>query len=135
MKEFIEKLKAAIMAESYEDGTKEMAYRSVISVKSALDIVDRLAAEQPKGGWIPFTEREMDEEEKENFGVEEGYILNCPTPEDGQEILVTYSNSCVSVDTFIKDGNECYLDSGNELVIEALAWQPMPEAYKPEEER
>lgn len=43
MKEFIEALKAAIMAESYED----RAGRSVISVKSALDIVDRLAAEQP----------------------------------------------------------------------------------------
>ena len=42
MQEFIKKLKAAIMAESYED----RAGRSVISVKSALDIVDRLAAEQ-----------------------------------------------------------------------------------------
>lgn len=130
MKEFIEALKAAIMAESYED----RAGRSVISVKSALDIVDRLAAEQPKGGWIPFTEREMDEEEKENFGEELGYILNCPVPEDGQEILVTYSNGYVGEDTFLKDGQECYLDSGREFVIEALAWQPKPEAYKPEEE-
>ena len=42
VKEFIEDLKVAIMAESYED----RAGRSVISVKSALDIVDRLAAEQ-----------------------------------------------------------------------------------------
>lgn len=44
MQTLIEKLKAAIMAESYED----RAGRSVISVKSALDIVDRLAAEQPE---------------------------------------------------------------------------------------
>lgn len=43
MQTLTEKLKAAIMAESYED----RAGRSVISVKSALDIVDRLAAEQP----------------------------------------------------------------------------------------
>lgn len=43
MKDFIEKLKAAIIAESYED----RAGRSVISVKSALDIAERLAAEQP----------------------------------------------------------------------------------------
>lgn len=131
MQTLTEKLKAAIMAESYED----RAGRSVISVKSALDIVDRLAAEQPKGGWIPFTEREMDEEERENLGVEEGYILNCKTPEDGQEILVTYSNGCVGEDTFLTDGQECYLDSGRELVFEAIAWQPKPEAYKPEEER
>lgn len=44
MKEFIEKLKASIMSESYED----RAGRSVISVKSALEVIDRLAAEQPK---------------------------------------------------------------------------------------
>lgn len=101
MKEFIKALKTAIMAEFYED----RAGRSVISVKSVLDIVDRLAAEQPKnGGWIPFTEREMDEEERENFGVEEGYILNCPVPEDGQEILVTYSNGSTDMDIFMRDG-------------------------------
>lgn len=43
MQTLTEKLKAAIMSESYED----RAGRSVISVKSALDIIDRLAAEQP----------------------------------------------------------------------------------------
>ena len=40
MKEFIEKLKASIMSESYED----RAGRSVISVKSALEVIDRVAA-------------------------------------------------------------------------------------------
>lgn len=43
MQEFIEKLKAAIMSESYED----RAGRSVISVKSALEAIDRVAAENP----------------------------------------------------------------------------------------
>lgn len=43
MQTLTEKIKAAIVAESYED----RAGRSVISVKSALDIVDRMAAEQP----------------------------------------------------------------------------------------
>lgn len=42
MQTLIEKIKAAIMAESYED----RAGRSVISVKSALEAIDRLAAEQ-----------------------------------------------------------------------------------------
>ena len=41
-----ESLKAAIVRESYED----RAGREVISVKSALDIIDRLAAEQQKDG-------------------------------------------------------------------------------------
>lgn len=44
MEKFIEKLKAAIMSESYED----RAGRSVISVKSALEAIDRVAAEQPE---------------------------------------------------------------------------------------
>ena len=43
MQQFIEKLKTSIMSESYED----RAGRSVISVKSALEAIDRLAAEQP----------------------------------------------------------------------------------------
>ena len=44
MQQFIiEKLKAAIMSESYED----RAGRSVISVKSALEVIDRLAVENP----------------------------------------------------------------------------------------
>lgn len=54
MQTVFERLKESIISESYED----RAGRSVISVKSVLDIVDRLAAEQQKdSGWILCSER------------------------------------------------------------------------------
>lgn len=81
-------------------------------------------------GWIPFTQREMTEDEKESCEVEEGYMLDCPLPEEDEEILVTYSNGTVDVDTFMRDGHECYLDSGNELVTEAVAWMRKPAPYQ-----
>lgn len=80
--------------------------------------------------WIPFEMREMDEEEKSCNGVEEGYILDCPLPDEDEEILVTYANGTVDVDTFMRDGNECYLDSGNDLVTEAIAWRKKPAPYQ-----
>lgn len=98
-------------------------------VYSALAIVQEVAKEYGNG-WIPFEMREMDEEEKRCNGVEDGYILNCPLPDEDEEILVTYSNGTVDVDIFMRDGNECYLDSGNDLVTEAIAWRKKPAPYQ-----
>ena len=47
-----------------------------------------------------------------------------------EEILVTYSNGHVGEDVFLRDGYECYLDSGAEFVVDAVAWMPLPPAYK-----
>lgn len=78
--------------------------------------------------WIPFREREADEEEKEMYGTD--YMLDGKLPDDGEEIIVTYSNGLVSTDVFARDGYECYLESGVELVYGAIAWMSLPEAYK-----
>ena len=78
--------------------------------------------------WIPFKERESDEEEKEMYGT--SHMLDCKLPDDGEEILVTYSNGTVSGDVFVRDGYECYLESGVDLVDKAIAWQPLPEPWK-----
>ena len=63
MQRLIEKLKAAIMSEAYED----RAGRSVISVKSALEVIDWLAAEQPKDNplskVIAFIKQKQEERE------------------------------------------------------------------------
>ena len=92
--------------------------------------------QQPKTDWIPFEQREADEEEKahflEHYGYELEYMLCGRLPDEDEEILVTYSNGCVSEDIFLRDGKECYLDSGNELVTEAIAWMPKPQPYKKE---
>ena len=86
--------------------------------------------------WIPFEQREADEEEKEywleNYGQEIEYMLCGRLPDEDEEIIVSYANGCVSEDIFLCDGVDCYLDSGNELITEAIAWQPLPEPYKKE---
>lgn len=86
--------------------------------------------------WIPFEQREADKEEKEHFlehyGYEIEYMLCCRLPDDDEEILVSLSNGFVIEDTFMCDGSECYLDSGNEFITEAIAWQPKPQPYKKE---
>ena len=98
-----------------------------LAVSQAIQIVQEVAKD---GGWIPFTQREMTEDEKEYCETEEGYMLDCPLPDEDEEILVTYANGYVDVDIFMRDGNECYLDSGNELVTEAIAWRKKPAPYQ-----
>ena len=78
-----------------------------------LEYALKLVKMQPKADeWIPFAL-------EENF-------LNCPLPEEDQEILVTDGRS-VWTDTFCRDGDDCYLDGGYEFVAEVTAWQPKPE--------
>lgn len=74
-----------------------------------------LLKEQPKvGEWIPFK-------------LDEDGILEFPLPEEDQEILISDGYD-VWMDTFLKDGEDCYLDSNIELI--GLYWMPLPEPYK-----
>ena len=95
----------------------------------AKEIVQEVAKEYG-GGWIPFTQREMTADEKETFGTQCGHMLNCPLPEEDEEILVTYANGTVDLDIFMRDGSECYLDSNNDFVTEAIAWRKKPAPYQ-----
>lgn len=88
--------------------------------------------------WIPFKQRELDEEEKEYYGDDIKYMLDCRLPEEDEEILVTYrfkDELYVDHDIFLRDGSECYLDSGREFITEAIAWMPKPEPYKEAEQK
>ena len=104
----------------------------IVAVAEMLADIDE-AEEKWNDGWIPFTQREMTEEEKESFGEECGYILDCPLPEEDEEILVTHKfkdELYVDMDIFLRDGSECYLDSGHEFVSEAIAWRRKPAPYQ-----
>lgn len=81
-------------------------------------------------GWVPFQQRELTEEEKAFYGKDIKYMLDCKLPEEDEEILITYASGIVGIDTFMRDGSECYLDSGNDFITEAIAWQPIPEPYQ-----
>ena len=84
--------------------------------------------------WIPIKTRPMTEEESEHYfeyidqRVDDAYtILDCPLPEDGQEVLVSWGNN-VSVDIFVRDTDSCYFEDRD--IDEVTAWMPLPEPYK-----
>lgn len=83
--------------------------------------------------WIPFHKRPLTEEEQEMY-PEWSYYLDCELPEDGDEILISSPTFGVYQDTFINEGGDgCYLEGGEEI-DDGMAWQPLPEPWKGEEE-
>lgn len=95
-------------------------------------LCDELIHIEPSLKWIPFRSRELDEEEKADH-PEWDCMMCSPLPDDGQRILVTIkcrNHEAVQFDEFYNDSDGCYLDSGYELVDEAIAWMPLPEPYK-----
>ncbi len=79
--------------------------------------------------WIPFSVRDLDEEEKENH-PDWDCILDGELPEDGQRILVNVKfkgHESVQMDEFYSDCDGSYLDSGYEIGTEVTHWMPLPE--------
>ena len=113
-------------------------YADAEEVANEICQVISIIDEQPKTDWVPFEQREADEEEKahflEHYGYELEYMLCGRLPDEDEEILVTYANGNVGEDIFLRDGYECYLDSGAEFITEAIAWMPKPQPYKKEGE-
>ena len=84
--------------------------------------------------WIPITKRPMTEDEKQwhESCYDEAEILNCPLPEDGEDVLITV-NGRTWIDTFLRDETDgCYFESYD--IDEVEAWMPLPEPYKEESE-
>ena len=79
--------------------------------------------------WIPFELRELTDEEKILY-PEWSFIFDCPLPEDGQKILIS-RNGNVFMDTFYHD-EDYHLDSDCEIE-NGMAWMPLPEGYKENE--
>ena len=94
---------------------------STSELRNACDLAISALEKQLSGGWIPF-KAEYDRYFKMD-------ILQGKLPEEEQEILVTDGEN-VWVDTFMRDGIECYFDSGSSLVDKVTAWQPLPSVYK-----
>ena len=90
---------------------------------------------QPKiEQWIPITSRPMTEDEKpwHEDCYDGAEILDCPLPDDGQEVLITVYGG-VEVDTFIRDEVDgCYFE--NRDIGDVKAWMPLPPAWKGEKD-
>lgn len=89
-------------------------------------VIAALKAQEPQ--WTPITFRPLTEEEKEEH-PNWGYIIDSPTPDDGEEILVS-DGRYVWADAWGNNGVECYLESDHEL--EGVAWMKMPTPWRKE---
>lgn len=124
----------ALMAEMHnvilEDGEDRRIFYEVIERQPTIE----------ERKWIPVKMRPMDSEEREywedQFGEEledeDAVMFDCPMPEDGQEILVSY-RKWISMDKCEIDGG-CYGLEGNGDWEDVIAWMPLPEPYGGEQE-
>ena len=127
-----------ISREAAKDVCKKYKGRGYVWTKIHSDICQLPASDVVERKWIPVKYRPMDEEEREywleQFGYDVEYdediMFDCPMPDDGQEILVSYK-SWVSQDRCeIDDG---YGLEGNGDWEGVTAWMPLPEPYKGEQ--
>lgn len=82
--------------------------------------------------WIPVKFRPLTEQEQKEH-PDYCYMADCLMPDDGQEILVTTTFGTVEKDEAgIDEG--FYLDSGYDWQTDIVAWMPLPEPYKKEQE-
>lgn len=94
---------------------------------------------QPKTEWIPVRWHNITDEERQREGYPKEWLtmLDCPMPNDEEEILVTVKSiKCglhVEKDVcYIDDGFS--LDSGNDWIDDVIAWMPLPTSYQAESE-
>ena len=74
--------------------------------------------------WIPITYRDADEDEQEDGVI---YMLTCPLPEEGEEVLVS-SGKYISLDTMCY-GDGWYFDNYGDIK-DVDAWMPLPKPYR-----
>ena len=86
---------------------------------------DIVLAQPQVGGWIPVTYHAPVKEDGEDATY--AYILDCPMPEEGQEILISF-NSVVDMDVCCYDEG-WYLDNRGDWT-DVDAWMPLPAPYK-----
>lgn len=93
---------------------------------------------QPKTEWIPVKWHNITDEERkrEDYPKEWLTMLDCPMPNDDEEILVTVKSiKCglhVEKDVcYIDDGFS--LDSGHDWIDDVIAWMPLPHPFEPQE--
>ena len=86
--------------------------------------------------WHPIEYRRLTEKEQKEYaeqtgvGIEE--ILDCPMPEDGEEVLVTTTFGDVDTDIFLWETDGGYFENFD--ICEIAAWMRLPDAYGKEKE-
>ncbi len=109
-------------------------YDDEVCREKAADFWDEPYKGKDRGNsWIPFNIKEKSKEEKVYIVNGNDFIIEEPTPDDNEEIYVSF-NGKVFMDTYIKD-DYCYgyLKSGIRIV-RGMAWTPKLNPYIPETE-
>ena len=99
-----------------------------------------LPSVQPDPKWRPIKTRPMDEEERQEWSEKLGYdieyeeaVIYSNLPDDGEEVLICYKWGHVCIDTFRQEEEGCYFEGGGDM-DGVIAWMPLPEPYKGEQE-
>jgi len=106
-----------------------------ISLESAEFEIEQLPSAQPEQRWIPIKWHDCTDADREKYGFSEEAVavFDCEMPCDNQSILVTTSHGYVNQDVcYIDEGFS--LDSGWDWIDDVIAWMPLPEPYKGEQE-
>ena len=122
---------ARVLEETNCYGTMDIAKNVILKA-----LEEQMSSSKEPNEWIPLIKRPMTKEEREEYeertGIEETMIFNCPLPEDGQQVFVSYGDY-VTIETFYEeDGGVCYFDIGD--IDKADAWMTLPPSYKAENE-
>ena len=92
-----------------------------------IDYIEGMEKQPQVGGWIPVTYHTPKDKDEDMLYA---YILDCPMPEEGQEILVSF-NGIVDMDVCCYDEG-WYLDNRGDW-MDVDAWMPLPAPYKERE--
>lgn len=117
----------ALVAEGRTVDSRYLESERIIHESDAVGAISMLPSVEPGLKWHKFEQIRNPETGLYEF-VE-------PFPKVGQHILVSIAlegHEPVQDDYMVIDGCECYLDSGYNLITDAVAWMPMPEPYKGE---
>lgn len=109
-------------------------------IHMAADAIEKLVSNADKFKWIKIESRPMTEEERKEWSERIGYdieyedaiIYTSELPDDGQEVLVCNKWGRVWIDTFSNDPDYGVGFEENGDMDGIVAWMPLPEPPKEE---
>ena len=119
-KEAIEIIQEIVIAE------KGSCVEPTLTDKLWLDAMEAAIEALEQTEWIPITYRDADEDEQEDGVI---YMLTCPLPEEGEEVLVSIGKY-MRLDTMCY-GDGWYFDNYGDIK-DVDAWMPLPKPYRSE---
>lgn len=138
----LERLKASLVLNCNDNLTCKELRPHLQAIDDAISTIQGLSAKLAaanmersstyyNSGWIPITYHETTPDDGIDMN-EYPLCFDCLMPDDGQDVLITTKIGYVEKDVCcIDDG--FYLDSGYDWTEDVVAWMPLPEPYREEQ--